>query len=207
MIREARTGMFQENLEEQEFDRSEKVNSTSHYTEASGNWNSQYIKKTNQWEEYLSDSDDHGNSFYGCVDEDDQEAQKYVFEVPKPKRKKIRQKRQRRPSDTFGASSKRRKVPHKPHSRGAYGIDSDITTLKDKSNITHSVEFVKDALPKNMRIHEQSTISSNEPKSYMTGKSNVSKHTTETFQTSGERKTTQWDEFLSEEDSSCDDIW
>ena len=35
-----------------------------------------------------------------------------------------------------------------------------------------------------MRIHEQSTISSNEPKSYMTGKSNVSKHTTETFQTS-----------------------
>ena len=109
--------------------------------------------------------------------------------------------------DTFGASSKRRKVPHKPHSRGAYGIDSDITTLKDKSNITHSVEFVKDALPKNMRIHEQSTISSNEPKSYMTGKSNVSKHTTETFQTSGERKTTQWDEFLSEEDSSCDDIW
>ena len=48
-----------------------------------------YIKKkSNQWEEYLSDSDDHGNSFYGTVDEDDQEAQKYVFEVPKPKRKK-----------------------------------------------------------------------------------------------------------------------
>ena len=207
MIREARTGMFQENLEEQEFDRSEEVNSSYHHTGASGNWNILYQKKSNQWEEYLSDSDDHGNSFYGTADEDDKEAQKYVFEVPKPKRKKKRQKRQRPPSDSFVASSKKRKGPNKPNSRDNYGIDSGISTLKDKSNITHRVEFVKDELPKNMRIHEQSTISSNETKSYMKCKSNVSKHTTETFQNSGERKKTQWDEFLSEEESSCDDTW
>ena len=63
MIREARTGMFQENLEEQEFDRSEEVNSSYHHTGASGKWNILYQKKSNQWEEYLSDSDDHGNNF------------------------------------------------------------------------------------------------------------------------------------------------
>ena len=105
MIREA--GMLQENLEEQEFDQSERSILVT-ITGPSSNWNTLYQKKINQWEQYLSDSDDHGNSFYGTADEDEQEAQKYVFEVPKPKRKK-RQKRQRPPSDSFGASSKKEK--------------------------------------------------------------------------------------------------
>lgn len=207
MIREVRTEMCQENFEQRRLSQSENLNSAPFYNEASGNRNSHYQQKSSQWEEFLSDSDGQTTSFYGNADEDSQEAGNYVFEIPKPKRKKRQHKRRRTPSDSLGESSKRKKISQKSRSRVNYVADFDTSTLKDKSNIPHSAGFVEEPMPQDIRMQKQSTALPNETKSYTKCKSYVSNDSNEQLPALPEKNKTQWDEFLSEEDSSCDDSW
>ena len=150
---------------------------------ASGNWNSLYQQNPINGRNTCQIVMIKPTVFMELLMRTSQEAQNYVFEIPKPKRKKNNRNASDRLLILLVHLPKEKKGPNKTNSRDNYVIDSGISTLKDKSNITHSAGFVKDELPKNIRIHEQSTISSNETKSYTKCKSNVSKHSKKHFRT------------------------